>query len=123
MQTASYLVSTDKQVGWHNISNYTRKPKDMKTLTRPAFTLAMVGTALILIGLVAMPHYEIGIYIMYAGFLLAGIFWLWAIWDVIAADNLRYFQKVFWLIIVVSVPVMGGLLFYLMHQRANKIVT
>jgi hypothetical protein len=95
----------------------------MKNLSRPAFTLAMVGTTLILIGVAAMPKYEIGTYIMYAGLLLAGIFWLWAIWDVIAAENLKYFQKVLWLIIVIALPVMGGLIFYLLHQRANKIVT
>lgn len=95
----------------------------MKNLTRPAFILAMIGTALILIGLLALPQYEIGTYIMYAGFLIAGIFWLWAIWDVIAAHDLKYYQKMFWLILTVSVPVMGGLLFYIMHQKQNKIVT
>lgn len=95
----------------------------MNMLTRPAFTLAMVGTALILIGVVAIPQYEIGAYIMYAGLLLAGIFWLWTIWDVIAAENLKYFQKVLWLLIVILLPVMGGLIFYLLSQRANKIVT
>lgn len=123
MQTASCLASTEKMAGWHNFGNHTSKPTDMKTLTRPAFTLAMVGTALIIIGLVAMPTYEIGTYIMYAGILLAGIFWIWAIWDVIAADDLKYFQKVLWLLIVASVPVLGGLIFYLIHQRVNKIVT
>ena len=95
----------------------------MKNMSRPAFILAMIGTALILVGLMAMPHYEFGTYLMYAGFLLAGIFWVWAIWDVIIADDLKNFQKMFWLIITVSVPVMGGLLFYIMHQRRNKIVT
>ncbi|MDF2190292.1 hypothetical protein [Paraflavitalea sp. CAU 1676] len=95
----------------------------MKNLTRPAFILAMIGTVLILIGLVAMPRFEMGTYIMYAGFLLAGIFWLWAIWDVISAPDLKYYQKMFWLILTVSVPVMGGLLFYIMHQKSNKIVT
>ncbi|AXY78382.1 hypothetical protein D3H65_32255 [Paraflavitalea soli] len=95
----------------------------MKNLSRPAFILAMIGTALILIGLVAMPHYELGTYVMYAGFLLAGIFWIWAILDVISANDLKYYQKMFWLIVVVSVPVMGGLLFYILHQHANKIVT
>jgi hypothetical protein len=94
----------------------------MRNLTKPAFSLAMVGTALILIGAVAMPHYEMGTYLMYAGFLLAGIFWVWTIWDVIAADNLKYFQKILWLFIVISLPLMGGLLFYIVHQRANKIV-
>jgi hypothetical protein len=95
----------------------------MKNPSPPAFILAMAGTALILVGLVAMPHYEFGTYIMYAGFLLAGIFWLWAVLDVIGAHDLKYFQKMFWLIITVSVPVMGGLLFYIMHQSRNKIIT
>ena len=95
----------------------------MKNLTRPAFILAITGTALILAGLAAMPQYEFGPYIMYAGFLLAGIFWIWAIIDVANAHDLKYFQKMFWLIVTVSVPVMGGLLFYIMHQRRNKIVT
>ncbi|WP_315822233.1 PLDc N-terminal domain-containing protein [Paraflavitalea speifideaquila] len=95
----------------------------MKNINRPAFILAMISTALILIGLVTMPHNEIGTYIMYTGFLLAGIFWIWAIWDVIAAHDLKYYQKMFWLIITISVPVMGGLLFYILHQRPNKIVT
>jgi hypothetical protein len=95
----------------------------MKNLTRPAFILAMTGTALILAGLAAMPQYEFGRYIMYSGFLLAGIFWIWAIIDVANAHDLKSFQKMFWLIVTVSVPVMGGLLFYIMHQRRNKIVT
>lgn len=95
----------------------------MKNLSRPAFILAMIGTALILVGLLALPRYALGTYIMYAGFLIAGIFWLWAIWDVLTADDLKYYQKMFWLILTVSVPVMGGLLFYIMHQKRNRIIT
>lgn len=94
----------------------------MKHTSHPAFILAMIGTALILVGLVAMPHIELGIYLMYAGFLIAGIFWLWAIWDVVVTNDLRPYQKMFWLIITISAPVMGGLLYYSMHQRRNRIV-
>lgn len=95
----------------------------MKNFSQPVFILALVSTALIALGLVIMPHFEIGTYILYAGLLLAGIFWALAIWDVIAAADLKYFQKLLWLLIVASVPVVGGLIFYFMHQRVNKIVT
>lgn len=95
----------------------------MKNLNRPAFIVAIVGTALIIIGLTLMREYTFGTYIMYAGFLLAGIFWVWSIWDVIMADDLKYYQKMFWLIVTISVPVMGGLIFYILHQQPNKIVT
>lgn len=95
----------------------------MKNLNRPGFILAIVGTALIFIGLMALGRYDLGEYILYAGCLLVGIVWVWSIWDVIVADDLKYYQKMFWLIITISVPVMGGVLFYVMHQRRNKIVT
>lgn len=95
----------------------------MKSTSHPAFILAMTGTALILVGLVAMPHIELGTYLLYAGFLIAGIFWLWSIWDVVIANDLRLYQKMFWLIVTISVPVMGGSLFYIMHQKRNRIIT
>lgn len=95
----------------------------MKYLNRPTSILAMIGTALILLGLVSMPYIELGTYLLYAGFLIAGIFWLWSIADVLMADDLRMHQKMFWLIVTVPVPVMGGLLFYIMHQKKNRIVT
>jgi len=51
------------------------------------------------------------------------IFWIWIIAHVAGNDELRGYQKMFWLIIVISVPVMGGFLYLIMHQRRNRIVT
>jgi RsiW-degrading membrane proteinase PrsW (M82 family) len=92
----------------------------MKNISRPGTILAMAGTALILAGIITMPHYEFGLYITYAGFLLAGLFWLWTVMDVIGAPNLKSFQKMFWLVVTILIPVMGGLMFYVMQQQHDK---
>lgn len=95
----------------------------MKNMTHPAFILAIVGTVLIVAGLITMAHMELGLWFLYLGALLVGIFSIWSIIDIIAANHLRVYQKIFWLIIVISVPVMGGLIYYLMHQERNRIVS
>ena len=66
-----------------------------------------------------------GDYVLGAGALLAGIHWIWAIIDVINRDgtDLKAFQKRFWLIVVITVPVLGAMVFYGLHQEKGKIVT
>lgn len=95
----------------------------MKNMNHPAFILAILGTLLIIIGLISMTYFMIGIWLLYVGFLLAGIFWVWSVLDIAAAKHLRFYQKMFWLIIAISVPVMGGLLYFVLHQDKNRIVT
>jgi predicted phosphoribosyltransferase len=36
---------------------------------------------------------------------------------------MRAYQKRFWLIVVIAVPVFGGMVFYGLHQESDKIVT
>ena len=84
---------------------------------------ALGGVIISMIGLAIQNKYNGGEMITYGGLLLLGIFWIWSIFDVVSAHDLRRYQKMFWLIITVSVPAMGGLLFYLMHQKPNRIVT
>lgn len=69
--------------------------------------------------------YQSGDYIIYGGVALGAIHYIWSIIDVIGRnrDDLRGFQKRFWLIAVVAVPALGSLLFYIMHQQRDKIVT
>jgi hypothetical protein len=54
---------------------------------------------------------------------LAGIHWIWAIIDVINRSDMKAYQKRFWLIAVVAVPVLGAMVFYGLHQERDKIVT
>jgi hypothetical protein len=60
---------------------------------------------------------------MYVGLGMAVIYWIWSVIDVLAAEDLKPFQKKFWLIIVLIVPAFGGALYHLMHQQSKKIVT
>lgn len=96
----------------------------MKNLRHPNFTLALVSAIVLFLGIGFRANaYQAGDYIIGAGALLAGIHWIWAIVDVIRRTDLKAFQKRFWLIIVIAVPVFGAMVFYGLHQEHNKIVT
>lgn len=96
----------------------------MKNLKKPAFLLGMIAAILLLLGLVLKTYNDSnGNIVLYAGIVLGGIFWIWAISEVIATNDLKPFQKRFWIIIVLSVPIVGGLLYHILHQQKNKIVT
>lgn len=96
----------------------------MKNLRHPNFILAIVSTILLFLGIGFQANgYEAGYYILAIGTVLAGVHWIWAIIDVIKRHDLRPFQKRFWLIIVIAVPVFGGMVFYGMHHERNKITT
>lgn len=96
----------------------------MKNLRKPAFFFGIAGAVVFFIGLAMKSmEYDNSRVVMYIGLLMGAIFWLWAIAEVIAADDLKQVQRMFWLILVVAVPVFGGLLFHFLHQRRNKIVT
>jgi len=96
----------------------------MKNLRHPNFILAIVSAIVLFTGIGFRANgYQAGDYIIGAGTLLAGIHWIWAIVDVIRRNDLKAFQKRFWLIIVIAVPVFGAMVFYGLHQERDKIVT
>jgi len=96
----------------------------MKNLRHPNFILSIVSAILLFIGIGMQANgYQGGYYVLGAGFLLAGVHWIWAIIDVISRSDMKAFQKRFWLIAVVAVPVFGAMVFYGMHQEKGKIVT
>lgn len=96
----------------------------MKNLKRPSFITFIIGVILLFIGLGTRSEgSRTGDVLMYAGVALIGIFWLWSIGLVLSANDLKPFQKRFWMIVVVAVPVLGGLVFHVMHNRPGKIVT
>lgn len=96
----------------------------MKNLRHPNFILAIVSFIVLLIGIgMRSSGYQAGDYVLGAGTVLAGIHWIWAIVDVIGRHDLKPFQKRFWLIVVIAVPVFGAMVFYGLHQERGKIVT
>lgn len=96
----------------------------MKNLRHPNFILSLVSAIVLFIGIGMKANgYAAGNYVIGAGALLAGIHWIWAIVDVIGRKDMKPYQKRFWLIIVIAVPVFGAMVFYGMHQESGKIVT
>ena len=94
----------------------------MQNLRKPAFYLGIAAHIVFLFGLgLKAKENEYSNYVIWAGFLLGGIFWIWSIFEVIAANDLKKYQKTFWLIIVIAVPMFGGLVFHLLHQNRNNI--
>jgi FtsH-binding integral membrane protein len=96
----------------------------MKNLRHPNFILSIVSAIVLFLGVGFRANgYPAGDYIILAGTLLAGIHWIWSIIDVVSRHDMRPFQKRFWMIIVITVPVFGGMVFYGLHQESGKIVT
>lgn len=96
----------------------------MKNLRHPNFFLAIISAIFLFMGIGFRANgYAAGDTILLIGTLLAGVHWIWAIIDVISRHDMRPFQKRFWMIVVIAVPVFGAMVFYGLHQERGKIVT
>lgn len=96
----------------------------MKNLRHPNFILAIISALILFIGVgMKAMGYRGGDVVLIAGGLLAGVHWIWAIIDVINLGDMKPYQKRFWLIAVIAVPVFGAMVFYTLHQEKDKIVT
>lgn len=96
----------------------------MKNLKRPSFITFAVGAVLLIIGIgLKTSGNATGEFLFYAGIALIGLFWFWSIGIVLSAADLKPFQKRFWMITVIAVPVLGGLVFHILHNKAGKITT
>jgi hypothetical protein len=95
----------------------------MKNVRKPSLIFGLIVTAVFFTGFFLMASdNEYGNYILYAGLALGTIYWIWSIIEVIGADDLKKYQKTFWLIIVVAVPFFGAFLYNMMHMSRNKMV-
>ena len=96
----------------------------MKSLRHPNFILAIVSALVLFIGILLRKNsFNDWETVVIIGTALAGIHWIWAIIDVSNRRELKLFQRSFWLIVVISVPVLGAMVFYTLHQEKDKIVT
>jgi hypothetical protein len=96
----------------------------MKNAKHPAFIIGVVSIILFMIGAVVKSQgYRMGDWIVIASVALGGIHWIWSIIDVATRKDLKPFQKRFWLIAVVAAPAIGGMIFYIMHQKAGRLTT
>ena len=96
----------------------------MKNLRHPNFILAIISAIILFLAIgMKSSGNQAGDILIIIGAALAGIHWAWAIIDVINRDDMKNYQKRFWLIAVVAVPVFCAMVFYGLHQERDKIVT
>ena len=96
----------------------------MKNTRQPNFFFGLFTILAVLIGIGLNANgYRTGYSILIGSTILGGIHWIWGIFDVVGRTDMKPFQKRFWLILVVAVPALGALLFYILHQTKDKITT
>ena len=96
----------------------------MKNLLQPSFLTFVAGALSVFIGIgLRSSGSSAGSILLYIGIGLMGLFWFWSIAKVLSAPDMRPFQKRFWMISVIAVPVLGGLVFHILHRKAGKIVS
>ena len=92
-------------------------------MKKPSLIFGLVITAIFFIGFfLKASENPNGEYILFAGLALGAIYWIWSIIEVSGTNDLKKYQKTFWLIIVVAVPFFGALLYNIMHQSRNNMV-
>lgn len=96
----------------------------MKNLRHPSFIIAIISIIVLIIGIGLRANgYPAGDYIVLASIALGAIHWIWSVANVINRDDLKPWQKRFWLIAVIACPVLGGMIFYILHQTPNRLTT
>jgi hypothetical protein len=96
----------------------------MKNLRKFLFILGIISHVIFIIALFLMANdYPHAIPVMYGGLALGAIYWILSIIEVSGAgpEELKKYQKSFWLILVIAIPMFGGLLYHFTHQRRRKI--
>lgn len=87
---------------------------------KPTLISGLVIAAVFFIGFFMIAGgNESGDYLLYAGLILGVIYWIWTIWVVSNTDDLKKYQRSFWLIIVVAVPFFGALVYNILHRTRN----
>ena len=98
----------------------------MKNFKKPSFIFGVASHIVFVIALFLMANdYTYSTWVMYAGLAMGGIYWILTIIEVANAgtEELKKYQKSFWLILVICIPMFGALLYHFTHQRRRKIAT
>lgn len=89
-----------------------------KNTRHPNFIIGAVSFLLFLIGIIVRANgYVGGDVVIITAVSLGAIHWIWSIIDVSTGYDLNPNSKVFWLILVVLIPPLGGMIYYLMKRK------
>jgi len=89
-----------------------------KNIRHPSFLIGLLSFIMFLLGIVLRGNnYVYGDKIILSAILLGAIHWIWSMVDVITGFDLDDGSKSFWLIMVMLIPPLGGMIFYLMKRK------
>jgi hypothetical protein len=90
-----------------------------KNIRNPNFILALISYSLFLAGVILLANnLDLGRLIIISSLIIGGIHWIVSIIDVITDSSLKNHEsRYFWLAIVIMVPPIAGILYYLTEDK------
>jgi hypothetical protein len=89
-----------------------------KNIGHPNFIIGAVSFLLFLLGIVLRGNgYVAGDKVILSAIILGAIHWIWAVVEVITGYDLNPASKSFWLILVMLIPPLGGMIYYMMKRK------
>lgn len=106
------------QDGFFVVLYFKNKMALEKNMKHPSFIIGAVSFIVFLMGIVFRANgYAAGDWILLSSVALGALHWIWTIVDVSTGYDLNPDSKIFWLILVLIVPPMGGMFYYMMKRK------
>jgi hypothetical protein len=89
-----------------------------KNMKHPSFIIGLLSFILFILGVLLKGNgYVKGDLVILSAIVLGAVHWLWAMVDVINGYDLKSGSKIFWLILVMLIPPLGGMIYYMMKRK------
>lgn len=89
-----------------------------KNMKHPSFIIGAISFFLFLFGIILRGNgYVAGDKVILSAIILGAVHWVWSIIDVITGYDLNSASKSFWLILVMLIPPLGGMIYYMMKRK------
>lgn len=89
-----------------------------KNMKHPSFLIGLLSFVLFLLEVVLRGNgFVHGDIVILSAIVLGAIHWIWSLVDVITGYDLKPEIKTFWFILVLLVPLVGGMIYYLMRRK------
>lgn len=85
----------------------------------PSFIIGATSFLLLILGVVFKGGYNFdsGDYLILAGLVLGAVHWVWSSVDVFTNKELEPQSRMFWMILVLLIPPVGGMVYYMMKSK------
>jgi hypothetical protein len=89
-----------------------------KNTTHPSFIIGAVSFVVFIVGIGLRANgYAGGDFVLLSSILMGALHWIWSIVDVARGHGLNSDSKIFWLILVMLIPPLGGMIYYMMKRK------